>query len=55
MPTGGVSLENIAAFKNAGAVAYGIGSTLVSAKKEITDEYIQQLSVKAKQLVNAIA
>jgi 2-dehydro-3-deoxyphosphogluconate aldolase / (4S)-4-hydroxy-2-oxoglutarate aldolase len=55
MPTGGVGLENIAEFKKAGAVAYGIGSTLVSSGSEINDVYLKELSIKAKQLVDAIA
>jgi 2-dehydro-3-deoxyphosphogluconate aldolase / (4S)-4-hydroxy-2-oxoglutarate aldolase len=55
MPTGGISLENIKAFQSAGAVAFGIGTALVDTKKEITEDYLMQLSKTAKQFVQAIA
>ncbi len=54
MPTGGVQLENIKDFKKAGGVAFGIGSALVDSKQEITDEYLKQLTIKAKQFVDAV-
>ena len=55
MPTGGVSLQNIQEFKKAGAVAFGIGGSLVDAKKEVTGEYLPKITDTAKsfmQLVN---
>ena len=55
MPTGGITLENIIEFKKAGAVAYGIGSALVDARQVVTDEYLNELTIKAKQLVDAIS
>lgn len=55
MPTGGITLANIAEFKKAGAVAYGIGSALVDARQVVTDEYLNELTIKAKQLVDAIS
>jgi len=55
LPTGGVNLENIAAYKKAGAVGFGIGSALVNTKKEVTDEYLMELTVSAKKYVQAIA
>jgi 2-dehydro-3-deoxyphosphogluconate aldolase / (4S)-4-hydroxy-2-oxoglutarate aldolase len=55
MPTGGISLENIKEFQKAGAVAFGIGTSLVNTKKEITEEYLVQLITTAKQFVQAIA
>jgi 2-dehydro-3-deoxyphosphogluconate aldolase/(4S)-4-hydroxy-2-oxoglutarate aldolase len=54
MPTGGITIENIGAFKKAGAVAYGIGSALVDARQEVTEEYLNQLTIKAKQMVEAV-
>jgi len=54
MPTGGVNLENIKAFQKAGAVAFGIGSALVNTKLEVTDEYLLQLTGKARKFVQAI-
>jgi len=55
LPTGGVNLENIAAFKKAGAVGFGIGSSLVDTKKEVTPEYLTQLTEKAGKFVQAVA
>jgi 2-dehydro-3-deoxyphosphogluconate aldolase/(4S)-4-hydroxy-2-oxoglutarate aldolase len=54
MPTGGVTLENIAAFQQAGAVAFGIGSSLVDARQPVTSEYLQTLATKAAQFVQAV-
>lgn len=55
LPTGGVNLENIKQYKNAGAVGFGIGSSLVNTNKEITDQYLMQLTETAKNYVRAIA
>lgn len=55
MPTGGINLRNIKDFQNAGAVAFGIGSALVDTKQTITEKYLQSLTDKASQLVQAIA
>lgn len=54
MPTGGVSIENIKDFKAAGAVAFGIGSSLVKANTSIDTTSLENLSVKARQLVQAV-
>jgi 2-dehydro-3-deoxyphosphogluconate aldolase/(4S)-4-hydroxy-2-oxoglutarate aldolase len=54
MPTGGVNLNNVAEFQKAGAVAFGIGSSLVNTQNEITDEYLLQLTASAEKYVNAI-
>ena len=54
MPTGGIDLENIGEFKKAGAVAFGIGSALVDAKQEITDEYLNNIKIRAEQFIKAI-
>ena len=54
LPTGGVNLENITAFKKAGAVGFGIGSSLVDTKKEVTAEYLTQLTEKARKFVQAV-
>lgn len=54
MPTGGVDIRNIGAYKNAGASAYGIGSSLVNNKEEVNELYLQNLIAKAKQFVAAI-
>ena len=54
LPTGGVRLDNIRDFMAAGAVGFGIGSSLVNTKEEITEEYLVQLTEKAKQLFSAV-
>ena len=54
MPTGGVSLQNIQEFKKAGAVAFGIGGSLVDAKQEVTDEYLQKITDTAKSFMQLL-
>lgn len=51
MPTGGINLQNMREYLQAGAVAIGIGSALVDTSKKITGEYLEQLSVKALEFV----
>ena len=51
MPTGGVTLNNVSDYFKAGAVAVGIGSDLVNTKQEINDQYLDQLTEKAKAFV----
>ncbi|MGZ3757496.1 MAG: bifunctional 4-hydroxy-2-oxoglutarate aldolase/2-dehydro-3-deoxy-phosphogluconate aldolase, partial [Mucilaginibacter sp.] len=55
LPTGGINLENIAAYQQAGAVGFGIGSSLVNTNKPITDEYLTQLTHNAQKYIQAIA
>jgi 2-dehydro-3-deoxyphosphogluconate aldolase/(4S)-4-hydroxy-2-oxoglutarate aldolase len=55
MPTGGVSLDNIKSFAEAGALAFGLGSALVDTKQAVTDEYLAQLTAKAQAFVAAVA
>jgi len=54
MPTGGVNLDNIYEYKEAGAVAYGIASALVDTKQEVTETYLQQLTDKARKYIQAV-
>lgn len=54
MPTGGINLENIAEFQKAGAVAFGIGTSLVDTKKQITEEYLNEITKKAELFNKAI-
>ena len=54
MPTGGVSLQNIQEFKKAGAVAFGIGGSLVDAKQKVTNEYLQKITDTAKNFVQLV-
>ena len=54
MPTGGVNISNIRAFREAGAVAFGIGSSLVDSRQAVTKDYLVQLSGIAAEFVKAI-
>jgi 2-dehydro-3-deoxyphosphogluconate aldolase / (4S)-4-hydroxy-2-oxoglutarate aldolase len=54
MATGGVSLSNLKEFDKAGAVAFGIGSSLVSPVAELTDSHLHGLRVKARAYVDAL-
>ena len=54
MPTGGVNLQNIRSYRDAGAVAYGIGSSLVDTKQKITEVYLRQITKNAQQFITAI-
>jgi 2-dehydro-3-deoxyphosphogluconate aldolase/(4S)-4-hydroxy-2-oxoglutarate aldolase len=49
MPTGGISLDNIINYLNAGAVAAGIGSSLVNAGKIKSEKDYIELTARAKQ------
>jgi 2-dehydro-3-deoxyphosphogluconate aldolase/(4S)-4-hydroxy-2-oxoglutarate aldolase len=53
MPTGGISLNNIHEFKKAGAVAFGIGKSLVDAKQKINDSYLQEIISNAQKFMQA--
>lgn len=54
LPTGGITLDNIRDFKKAGAVGFGIGSSLVDTKQEITAQYLSMLRDRAEKFVHAI-
>jgi 2-dehydro-3-deoxyphosphogluconate aldolase / (4S)-4-hydroxy-2-oxoglutarate aldolase len=53
LPTGGVGLHNIKEYLEAGAAGLGIGSSLVNTKQEVTEQYLVDLTEKAKQFVLA--
>lgn len=55
MPTGGVNLDNIREYQQAGAVAFGIGSALVNTQSEINEAYLQQLTDKARQFIQSVS
>jgi 2-dehydro-3-deoxyphosphogluconate aldolase/(4S)-4-hydroxy-2-oxoglutarate aldolase len=54
LPTGGVNLENILEFQKAGASGFGIGSSLVNTKNEITEDYLKELTQKSKSYISVI-
>ncbi|MDZ5711335.1 bifunctional 4-hydroxy-2-oxoglutarate aldolase/2-dehydro-3-deoxy-phosphogluconate aldolase [Jeotgalibacillus haloalkalitolerans] len=49
MPTGGVSLDNFEAYLKTGAVACGLGSSLVQYTAEIDQPYLTNLTEKARR------
>ena len=51
MPTGGINLSNIQEYFQNGAVAVGIGSTLVNTKKEVNENSLREITEKSKQFV----
>ncbi|KGR91113.1 2-dehydro-3-deoxyphosphogluconate aldolase [Ureibacillus massiliensis 4400831 = CIP 108448 = CCUG 49529] len=51
MPTGGVSLENMAEFLNNGAVAVGVGSALLN-KEYLANKQFDQIQLIAKQYID---
>ncbi|GAC1589863.1 MAG: bifunctional 4-hydroxy-2-oxoglutarate aldolase/2-dehydro-3-deoxy-phosphogluconate aldolase [Hymenobacter sp.] len=55
MPTGGVTLDTIRAYQQAGAMAFGLGSALVDTSRPVTEEYLRQLTEKARSFVQAVA
>lgn len=54
MPTGGINLSNIKQFAQAGAVAFGIGSSLVHSTSNVDAAYLAGLTEKARSFVQAI-
>ena len=55
MPTGGITPENISGFRKAGAVAFGIGTSLVDVRQGISEEYLNRITGNARKFVHAIA
>lgn len=54
MPTGGLDVDNVGAYIKNGAVAAGIGSSLVNTKLPVTDEYLNELEAKALRFTQAV-
>lgn len=54
MPTGGIDVTNVGAYIKAGAIAAGVGSTLVNTKEAITSEYLERLTNLASQFVQEV-
>jgi 2-dehydro-3-deoxyphosphogluconate aldolase / (4S)-4-hydroxy-2-oxoglutarate aldolase len=54
MATGGVSLSSLKDFDKAGAVAFGIGSSLVSPVPHLSPEHLHALTIKAKAFVDTL-
>ena len=54
MPTGGINLDNIKEFNRTGAVAFGIGSSLVGKKTIVDEAYLQNVTAKASKFIEAV-
>jgi 2-dehydro-3-deoxyphosphogluconate aldolase/(4S)-4-hydroxy-2-oxoglutarate aldolase len=54
MPTGGVNLDNIKSYKDAGAVAYGLGSSLVNTKIPVSAESLEAIRDSARAFIQAV-
>lgn len=54
MPTGGITIDTIRQFKQAGAIAFGIGKALVDTTQKINDTYIEDLTTKSKRFIEAM-
>ena len=54
MPTGGIDAGNIKSFAEAGALAFGIGSSLVNSKATINDNYYPELTARAQRLISSL-
>ncbi|MBP1915850.1 2-dehydro-3-deoxyphosphogluconate aldolase/(4S)-4-hydroxy-2-oxoglutarate aldolase [Lederbergia galactosidilyticus] len=54
LATGGVDLDNIKGFLQAGAAGFGIGGSLVNANEPFTAESLARISEKARQFVKAL-
>lgn len=54
MPTGGINVHNATDYIRAGAVAVGVGTSLVDPKRPITNEYLLEVTQKAKRLIDDI-
>ncbi|MCD8873097.1 bifunctional 4-hydroxy-2-oxoglutarate aldolase/2-dehydro-3-deoxy-phosphogluconate aldolase [Mammaliicoccus sciuri] len=54
LPTGGVSIDNVTDFIEAGAVGVGLGSALVNTKVETNKTYFEELEQKAQAFYNKV-
>ncbi|MFD2922418.1 bifunctional 4-hydroxy-2-oxoglutarate aldolase/2-dehydro-3-deoxy-phosphogluconate aldolase [Halobacillus naozhouensis] len=54
MPTGGVNLSNIREYFEKGAVAAGLGGSLVNTKQPMNKDALEDITEKAQQFVKAI-
>lgn len=54
MPTGGIDMDNAKDYISAGAVAVGVGSSLVDPKRALTDDYLAKITENAKKLMDQV-
>jgi 2-dehydro-3-deoxyphosphogluconate aldolase / (4S)-4-hydroxy-2-oxoglutarate aldolase len=55
LPTGGIDLTNIAEYIEKGVAGVGLGSSLVNSREAVTDEYLRELTEKARQFKDKVA
>jgi 2-dehydro-3-deoxyphosphogluconate aldolase/(4S)-4-hydroxy-2-oxoglutarate aldolase len=54
MPTGGINLDNLASFLEAGAVAAGLGGSLINPTKLISDDHYAELADTARKFTSIV-
>ncbi|MGG5252726.1 bifunctional 4-hydroxy-2-oxoglutarate aldolase/2-dehydro-3-deoxy-phosphogluconate aldolase [Neobacillus sp. SM06] len=54
MPTGGINFQNAKEYIQAGAVAIGVGKSLVNPTRSITEDYLFEVTKNAKKLMEEI-
>lgn len=54
MPTGGINMENAKGYIRAGAVAVGVGSSLVNPKHVLNENYLKEVTRNAKKLMEEV-
>ncbi len=54
LPTGGINIENIRGYFEAGAIGVGVGSNLTTLPSRYTKENLEHITKKAKQFVHAM-
>src|SRR5690625_1743026 len=54
LPTGGVNLNNVSAYIQAGVAGVGLGSSLVNKTEKVSQLYLNKLTENARQFVEAI-
>jgi 2-dehydro-3-deoxyphosphogluconate aldolase/(4S)-4-hydroxy-2-oxoglutarate aldolase len=55
MPTGGIRPDNVKAYRDAGGVAFGVGSALVDARIPVTEEYLLTIRETARAFITALS
>lgn len=54
MPTGGIDINNTGTFIKAGAIAVGVGSTLVNTKLKLSEGNLLQITEKAERFIKEV-
>jgi len=54
LATGGINLDNISTYLKCGSAGVGLGSSLVNAKFEVNEQYLNELTEKAIKFVHKV-